>query len=282
MNWDSYGGGGNFLLVPQNSPILVSGNFAYSQYKIVLKPELEQAKSSGMKGFNMGIGFTYFMGKNELNYGIDVNGFKTEFDFYNSIGRHISQAENTTELGGYVKYKWISKKKKMLIEPSFRIQYYASLANTSPEPRLAFKYNFAKKARFKFAGGMYSQNLLAANSDKDVVNLFYGFLSGPDNLQEQFTLQNGNTKDVTHKLQKANHLVAGFEFDLGKYIDVNIEGYKKIFTQLSNLNTNKVYDDSPDNATKPDALKKDFIIDTLLNALGKQRTTNCQPTTTYK
>lgn len=262
MNWDSYGGGGNFLLVPQNSPILVTGNFAYSQYKIVLKPEAEQPKSSGMKGFNMGVGFTYFMGKNELNYGIDVNGFKTDFDFYNSVGRHISQIENTTEIGGFVKYKWISKRKKILLEPSFRIQYYASLANTSPEPRLALKYNITKKARFKLAGGMYSQNLIAANSDKDVVNLFYGFLSGPDNLQTELTLPDGSKKEITHKLQKANHIVAGFEFDLGKHIDVNIEGYKKFFTQLSNLNTNKVYDDTPENAAKPDVLKKDFIIET--------------------
>ncbi|MDQ3048090.1 MAG: TonB-dependent receptor, partial [Bacteroidota bacterium] len=107
MKWDAYGGGGNFLLVPQNSPILVNGNFAYSQYKVQLKPELEDPKSSSIKGFNMGIGFTYFMGKNEINYGIEVLGFRTDFDFYNSLGRRISQAESTTEIGGYVKYKWV-------------------------------------------------------------------------------------------------------------------------------------------------------------------------------
>ena len=56
----------------------------------------------------MGIGFSYFMGKNELNYGIDVDGFRTDFDFYNAVNRHLSQSENTTEIGGYVKYKWIS------------------------------------------------------------------------------------------------------------------------------------------------------------------------------
>ena len=123
MNWDSYGGGGNFLLVPQNSPILVNGNFAYSQYKIKLTPEGQSTKSSAIKGFNMGVGFTYFMGKNELNYGIDVNGFRTDFDFSNSLNRHISQADNTTEIGGYVKYKWVSQHKKLLLEPSIRLQY---------------------------------------------------------------------------------------------------------------------------------------------------------------
>jgi hypothetical protein len=262
MNWDSYGGGGNFLLVPQNSPILVNGNFAYSQYKIKLTPEGQPTKSSAIKGFNMGIGFTYFMGRNELNYGIDVDGFRTDFDFSNSLNRHISQADNTTEIGGFVKYKWISKHKKLLLEPSIRLQYYASLSEASPEPRLALKYNIVKRIRFKFAAGMYSQNLIAANTDRDVVNLFYGFLSGPDNLPSQYVDRNGQTKDVKTKLQKANHYIAGLEFDLAKHLDLNVEAYRKDFTQLTNLNSNKVFEDTPDNAAKPDALKKDFIIET--------------------
>ncbi|MES2591260.1 MAG: TonB-dependent receptor [Bacteroidota bacterium] len=262
MSWNSYGGGGNFLLVPQNSPILVDGNFAYSQYQIKLKPEGENEKSSKIKGFNMKIGFTYFMRKNELNYGIEVLGFRTDFDLYNSVNRHISQQESTTEIGGYVKYKWISKQKKLLIEPSFRFQYYASLANTSPEPRLSLKWNISKKVRFKFATGMYSQNLIAANSDRDVVNLFYGFLSGPDNLPETYTDINGDVKNLKHKLQKANHYIAGFEFDLGKHFDLNVEAYRKDFKQLANLNRNKIFDDNADNAGKPDYLKKDFIIET--------------------
>ena len=41
-----------------------------------------------------------------------------------------------------------------------------------------------------------SQNLISAVSDRDVVNLFYGFLSGPENLQDEF-----DGKEVTHALQ---------------------------------------------------------------------------------
>jgi CarboxypepD_reg-like domain/TonB-dependent Receptor Plug Domain len=262
MKWDSYGGGGNFLLVPQNSPILITGNFAYSQYNIKLQPAGLTAKTSSIKGFNMGVGFTYFMGKNEINYGLEVLGFRTDFDFYNSLNRFISQAESTTEIGGYVKYKYVSKRKKLLLEPSFRVMYYASLANFSPEPRLSLKWNIVSRMRFKFAAGMYSQNLIAANSDRDVVNLFYGFLSGPDNLPQTYTDINGKTQDVKHKLQKANHYVAGFEFDLAKHIDLNIEGYRKDFKQLTNLNTNKLFDDTEANSETPDVLKKDFIIET--------------------
>jgi hypothetical protein len=241
MNWKSYGGGGNFLLVPQNSPILVNGNFAYSEYKILLKPELEEPKSSSIKGFNMGLGFTYFMGKNELNYGFEVLGFRTDFDLYNSVRKHISQVENTTEIGGYAKYKYVSRNKKLIVEPSFRLQYYASLNNISPEPRLSFKWNITPHIRFKGAGGMYSQNLIAANSDRDVVNLFYGFLSGPDDAPK---MPDGST--AKSKLQKANHYIAGFEFDLTRHLDLNIEAYRKDFTQLTNLNPAKLSEADPD------------------------------------
>ncbi len=262
MNWVSYGGGGNFLVVPQNSPILVNGSFAYSQYSIKLKPEGESEKSSKIKGFNMAIGFTYFMGKNELNYGIEVLGFRTDFDLYNAVNRHVTQQESTTEMDGYVKYKWISKHRKLLLEPSFRLQYYASLSNISPEPRLSLKWNILKTMRFKFSTGIYSQNLIASNSDRDVVNLFYGFLSGPNNIQNSFIDEKGNVTEVKNKLQKAVHYIAGFEFDLGRHFDLNVEAYFKDFNQLTNLNRNKIFEDNSDNAAKPDYLKKDFIIET--------------------
>ena len=109
---------------------------------------------------------------------------------------------------------------------------------------------------------MYSQNLISANSDRDIVNLFYGFISGPDNLQENFTDQDGNVQEITSKLQKARHAIFGFEFDLNRSISLNTEGYYKGFTQLTNTNRNKIYPDNGDFSAEPDVLKKDYIIET--------------------
>jgi hypothetical protein len=261
FSWNSYGVGSNFLLVPAASPVLVEGNFAYSSYQVDMKEELRQPDSSRISGFNLGLNFTYFQGKNEIKYGLEVLGFKTTFQFYNSVNRKIEQVENTTEIAGYFKYKIIAAHQKLLIEPSIRLHYYASLQNFSPEPRLGVKYNVNERLRFKFAGGFYSQNLISASSDRDVVNLFYGFLSGTDNLQQSFTEEDGTVRPVKHKLQKANHLIGGVEYDLFKNIEVNIEAYRKNFTQLTNINRNKLYDDNSD-ASIPDVQKKDFIIET--------------------
>ncbi len=252
--WNSSGAGANFLIIPGTNPVLIEGNFAYSTYKINMEEGSLPSRSSSINGFNLGLAFTYFLGKDEIKYGIEMQGFKTVFDFFNSVGRAIDQTENTTELAGYVKYKMT--KGKFLFEPGLRLQYYASLSNFSAEPRLAMKYNLSDNIRIKMAGGFYSQNLISANSDRDVVNLFYGFLSGPDNLQETF-----DGKSVNHKLQKAEHIILGVELDPMPAVTVNIEAYYKNFSQLTNINRNKVFEDNADYYLKPDYLKKDFIVE---------------------
>ncbi len=253
FNWSSTGLGTNFLVIPGRSPVLLEGHVAYSGYNISLEEETNPTRTSKIQGFDIGLDFTYFIGKNELKYGLELLGFATNYYFINAAGREISQAENTTEIGAYFKYKMTVG--KFLIEPSFRIQWYASLSNLSPEPRLAVKYNMTDNIRLKFAGGIYSQNLISARSDRDVVNLFYGFLSGPDNLPEEF-----NGEPVTHKLQKADHLIIGMEYDITRKLSLNLELYYKYFSQLTNLNRNKIYDENKA-PEQPDLLKKDFIIE---------------------
>ncbi|KAF5043544.1 hypothetical protein DSECCO2_501120 [anaerobic digester metagenome] len=75
---------------------------------------------------------------------------------------------------------------------------------------------------------------------------------------------------MTSRLQKAQHVIVGFEFGTfelsqdktkQRTLTFNLEFYYKNFSQLSNLNRNKVYDDTGEYYDKPDYLKKDFIIE---------------------
>jgi len=243
LNWNAWGAGTNFMVVPSSSPVLIMGKFNVSDYQISIAEEdpitglQKDPRSSKINGFNLGFDFKYFIKSDEVKYGIEVNGFKTEFNFFNSVGREIEQNNYTTELSGYLDAKII--RGLFVINPGFRAQYYASLKNFSPEPRLGIKYNVSENFRIKAAGGLYSQNLISANSDRDVVNLFYGFLSGPENLQDQIINEDGSVVDRTHSLQKATHAILGFEQDIGKNFTINIEGYYKWFNQLTNMNRNK-------------------------------------------
>ncbi|REJ81301.1 MAG: TonB-dependent receptor [Bacteroidetes bacterium] len=255
LGWKSGGAGTNFVLVPEASAVLIDGNFAFSNYRIELDEPDGRERFSEIGGFNVGLNFSYFPGKNELIYGIEMLGFKTDYRFSNLFGTTSGQKENTTELAAFMKYKLV--KGRFVVEPGVRFNYYSSLAEFSAEPRIGAKINLTDRIRLKAAGGFYSQNLLAATSDRDVVNLFYGFLSGSEELPDEF-----NGEKVDSRLQKATHLVGGIEIDLPWRISLNIEGYFKDFTQLENINRDKIYNDDGQHSDKPDYLKKDFIIET--------------------
>jgi hypothetical protein len=62
-------------------------------------------------------------------------------------------------------------------------------------------------------------------------------------------------------LQYAWHAILGFEYDLGKNISFNVEGYYKYFSQLSNINQNKLYEDVAQFEQIDDVFKKDFILE---------------------
>lgn len=262
FGWNTWGIGSNFVLLPGSSSVLIEGDFSFSDYNISLEEENLEPRTSSINGFNVGFDFTYFMNKKkfdqEVKYGVDLHGFGTDFFTFNSVGRRIQQEQFTTELAGYLTYKYVST--RLVLEPSFRLHYYVSLSTVSPEPRIGIKYNVNEKLRFKGAAGIYSQNFISAVSDRDVVNLFYGFLSGPDNLQEELVRQDGSVKEITHALQKANHYILGFEYDFSDNFTLNLEGYIKHFTQLTNLNRNKIYEET--DFDKPEVFRKDFIIET--------------------
>lgn len=261
LSWKSAGGGMNFSLVPGNSPVFIEGHLNASKYELNLEENLLQPRSSSIFGFDLGFDFTYFLkNSSELAYGINVGGFNTNFLTFNEFGREISDENFTVEVSAYLNYRLV--KNRWVVEPSFRAQYYATLGTISPEPRLGIKYNASEKIRLKASGGRYSQNFTSASSDRDVVNLFNGFLSAPTNVQSSFVTENGKTiTDIRNGLQYAWHAVAGFEVDLTKRLTLNVEGYYKDFTQLSNINTNKLYQDIAEFNQIDDVYKKDFILE---------------------
>ncbi|MCU0348267.1 MAG: TonB-dependent receptor [Saprospiraceae bacterium] len=244
LGWNNVGGGANFTLIPPNSNLVVGGTFAYSDYSIELKEANDEPRTSSISNYNVKLDFTYFGLNNEVNYGFELIGMDTKFKFRNYVGNTISQNDNTTELGAFVKYKL--KHGDFIFEPSLRLQVYASQSKVLIEPRYGMKYNATEGLRFKAAGGLYSQNLISSVNELDVVNLFVGFLTGPE---ERIYRQ--NTREiVSHRLQKAYHAVVGAEIDLTKQIELNVEPYYKGFTQLIQINRNKLNPTDPNFVTE--------------------------------
>ncbi len=255
LQWDAYGAGAQFTLIPPNSNIILDGTLAFSDYKIGLEEADGAPRSSGITAFNAQVNFNYFGNKNQINYGFEFNGFNTDLVFRNYLGFTFQQKDFTTEISGFFKFK--QELGDLILEPGLRVQFYPSQSDKSIEPRLGLKYNLSDKFRFKLAGGLYSQNLISTVNERDVVNLFVGFLAGPE---EKF-FKPGTSEVTDHRLQKSIHGIAGFELDITNNLLFNVEGYYKKFTQLIQINRNKLSElDSDFAAETGDAYGVDFSL----------------------
>lgn len=245
--WNSSGGGARFRVLPSGSNLILSGNFAYSKYNSGLATVDEEfPRHSKISGFNGGLNFSYILNNiNEFTYGVSFLGFTTDYEFTNSFGLITSQVFNNTEAAAYFTYKKVFRRvdptradsiiDRAVLEPSFRLHYFNDHSHVSPEPRLRFKYNL-NRVSFTLGTGIYAQNLLSANSDRDVVNLFQGFLAAP--------LDVAGVKK-SHTLQTAVHYLVGVQVELLPNLSTSIEGWFKDFTQLTNINRDKIFPSDP-------------------------------------
>lgn len=240
LHWKSVGGGTNFVVSPTNSNSLISGGVYFSDYKISLQEADERPRESAINGFDANVKVSsYLPGHSEINYGVEFNGFKTAYQYFNFIGIRQEQNDYTTQVGAFLKLKKTFND-KLVLEPGFRIQYYASLPVARIEPRMAMKYNISDNIRFKAAAGMYSQNLISSKSDRDIVNFFTGFLTAPD-----YEIANPDGSLAKNNIQKANHAVAGIEVDV-KNLEFTLEPWYKQFSQLITINRYKLFTTDPD------------------------------------
>ncbi|WP_158276122.1 TonB-dependent receptor [Brumimicrobium oceani] len=261
LNWKSYGGGINFTLVPSSNPVIIKGHLNASNYDIFFQEENGgKPRTSGITGFDVGFDFLYFLkNQSEITYGFNIGGFSTNFSTFNSVDREIKVENYNTELSAYLNYKLV--KGRWVFNPGIRLQAYPSIPAVIPEPRLGIKVNATEKLRFKMSGGFYSQNFTSAANDRDIVTLFYGFVAAPTDVQSKFTKANGEEIEPENGLQTSWHGIFGAEYDLTRKLSLNVEGYYKYYPKLSNINVNKLYDDTPEFNQISDIYKKDFLIE---------------------
>ncbi len=234
-HWKNYGIGSHFQIITGSSSVL-EGALAYSDYKIKLNDASGLDKYSNINGFNMSLNITNFFRDNRLVYGISMEGYTTDYLYYNAYNISTEQKEHTNDIAFFGTYTW--KNAHWIVEPGLRYVYYNALSEGSLEPRLSAKYLINDKLRLKMAGGLYSQIFLDARSDNDIVNLFNGFLTSV-HLSKPATF---NGEEASSCIQKAQHIVMGAEYDITSHFTANIEGYIKNFSQLFNANRNKLFD----------------------------------------
>ncbi|MDR2979345.1 MAG: TonB-dependent receptor [Bacteroidales bacterium] len=259
FGWNNGGAGTRFLIVPNDVPMTIDGTIAYSHYVNRLEEKVEgyDSRESEINSYSADLSFNYFIGKSTLNIGFKLLGYDTRYSYGDTENDEVT--DFATDIGLFIKYKYIFNK-KLIIEPGFRLQSYISQKAASPEPRLAIKYNINEKVRLKLAGGLYSQNYVSISSDRDVVNLFAGYMSSVNSSSVPNYFLDGEELDNT--IQKAQHAIFGVELDVIKKTTINIEGYVKNFSVLTSVNRYKMFDNNTSNEDVADILKKDYMWET--------------------
>lgn len=253
FNWVNRAFGTNFLLIPGTSSALVEGVVAYSDYTMNMRETTtNQNQMSNIGGFNVGLSVTNFFGDDRLKYGMEMEGNTTRTAY--KINDTIT--DYSTEIGLYAIYKLLYR--SILLEPSLRLNYYASLGNVFLEPRLSAKWNITKKFRLKLATGAYSQTFLDTKSDRDIVNLFTGYMTvNPDlNIVGSF-----RGEDLSTYVQKSNHFIFGAEYDILRNFNLNVELYYKTMSNLTSVNRERLYADDPEHSDKPEYQRKEYTVE---------------------
>ncbi len=232
LAWNTFGGGANFKLIPNFAKTIIGGHFAFSNYDITLNETDQRPRTSSINSFEIGFDITGYGRDSEFTAGLELEGPSTRFEFTNGLGINVLENAFNTNFATFLKYK--RQLGNLVLEPSLRFQYYASISDPSFEPRLGLKFNASNNLRFKFAGGIFSQNLISAVNERDVVNLFVGFLSSPDQVTTP-----GTNQRADFRYQRSIHAIGGVEIDLTPNIELNVEPYYKFFPQLININRNK-------------------------------------------
>lgn len=248
-NWDSYGGGADFTVLPNGTNLVMTGNMAVSKYIASQTNSLEALpRNSEVGGFNSRLNFSYLLNTvNQFDMGLQFLGFRTQFAYANALGLTAENEDNNTEIAAYANYRQVFRRKRTLpdgtteyfsramIEPGLRAHYYNDQNVMAVEPRISGKLNF-KKFSIQASWGKYTQNLITITSDRDVVVLFQGYLAAPN---DALNGQKGNA------LQQSTHYLLGTEFDIVKNTTLKVEGWYKDFGQLTNLNRNRLFPEEP-------------------------------------
>ncbi len=212
--WENLAYGARYIYLPEEYPVLTEMAVAVTSLKSEFGPEGALLRKASVNGFDGEINFAYLLGQMDLNFGIFVHSY--DFDF--SLEGADQNRESDIEGGGYIESR-LQVNQSLEIRPGLRFHSFPSKSRTSLEPRLRMSwlpFGPHTKQKLTAAWGVYRQEIVGLNDQRDVGGVFTAWTGSPQN------------KDVP----MAIHAITGWESSLYPWLGFGVEGY---FKDLSNL-----------------------------------------------
>jgi hypothetical protein len=219
FSWNSNGGGMDFTLIPTNSNTIVNGLLAFSGYTSMIEEADRQPRSSSISGYYGALNLVNYGKDNEVRYGLELNGFRTQFQFVNFRGYLIDQDERDCPRSAAMS----SGSAKLVRSSLSRASGFDITITQRCFSGASFGSEIQCNRQTPLQGsrGLIFTKSALYHKRKRYCKPLCGLPCGP----EEQIYKLGGTEPTSHRLPESAHAVAGFEIDVTKNLDLNIEGY---------------------------------------------------------
>ncbi len=208
IDWTNEAVGGRFFYLPPSLAAALDVTASYSAYRSSFEPDRAPARDADVKSFGGQFALAYFLERAEvrLGFGGQTLQFAYTFDRTDRPTR-----ENTTE-GTFFTEAELDLGRGVRVEPGLRLQTFPSQRRAlSFEPRLRASWMASPKATFSTALGVYRQEIIGLNDERDIGDVFTAWASIPEGAPTP----------------RALHAILGAELRPAPGVLVGAEGYAK-------------------------------------------------------
>ncbi len=214
IRWSNDAIGLRYIVLPRNVPFVAEVLVSWSQLKSELGPLGDPVRRTRFGGYSYAVNMTNFIRNVEWKWGL--------FWRAPEISSLLGGAFQNVEFGFSRRHK-----AGLYVEPNIRLdnglsiraglisQIFAGQADpTFIEPRLRLLWDVGRH-QFTAGAGRYHQEVFGLNDRRDAMNIYTSWRSAP-----------------TENLSQATHFLAGYRLNAGKNLEVSIEGYHKVLSNL--------------------------------------------------
>ncbi len=208
IDWTNEALGGRFFYLPTSLAAALDVTVNYAAYRSSFAPDRAPARDADVKSFGGQFALAYFLERADVRLGF--GGQTLQFD-YTFNRRGPVRRERTTEGTFFVEADF-DLGRGVRVEPGLRLQTFpAQQRDISLEPRLRASWTASPKLTLSSAFGLYRQEIIGLNDERDIGDVFTAWASIPQN----------------EPTPRALHAILGAEVRPTSSFALGVEGYAK-------------------------------------------------------
>ena len=213
--WRNTAAGARYVFIPPDYPILAEFSLYHTRYRSRFVPAPGEERRSDVDASHGEIRFAYLFGGLQFHFGLFAATTWLDYD----LGRmHVAENQNITEGGLFMAGEWRGRN-GLHVEPGVRLHAYSHSGGTiEPRMRASWTPGGARgRQTFSAAWGIYYQQILGINNQRDVTDAFTAWGAAPSD----------------EPLPRAEHAIVGWERQLLSSVIVRAEAYYRDVDNIS-------------------------------------------------